>query len=185
MLVIITYQLQSQNGGYSFKWISFYLSIHRCQHGPSGKCFHCVPLEPYDEQYLASADPPIKFLSFHSYIRKMRGGVDKGKFANLENISAKIKPGCKSHPPWPEGICTKCQPNAITLNRQRYRHVDYVQFENPSIVEQFLNYWRNTGNQRIGLMYGKYEHYDKVPLGIQAVVAAIYEPPQVSVVGRG
>ena len=62
---------------------------------------------------------------------------------------------------------------------QRYRHVDYVQFENPFIVEQFLNYWRSTGNQRIGMMYGRYEHHEKVPLGIRASVAAIYEPPQV------
>lgn len=42
----------------------------------------------------------------------------RGKFASLENISCKIKPGCKEHPPWPGGICTKCQPNAVTLQRQ-------------------------------------------------------------------
>uniref|UniRef100_A0A2C9L3G9 RanBP2-type domain-containing protein n=1 Tax=Biomphalaria glabrata TaxID=6526 RepID=A0A2C9L3G9_BIOGL len=89
-----------------------------CRHGPQGKCLHCVPLEPYDQEFLSKCDPPIKFLSFHSYIRKLTGGVDKGKFVNLENLSCKIKPGCKEHPPWPGGICTKCQPSAITLNRQ-------------------------------------------------------------------
>ena len=62
---------------------------------------------------------------------------------------------------------------------QTYRHVDYIQFENPFIVEKFLNYWRNTGNQRIGFMYGRYESHKDVPLGIKAVVSAIYEPPQV------
>lgn len=42
----------------------------------------------------------------------------RGKFVSLENLSCKIKPGCTEHPPWPGGICTKCQPNAVTLNRQ-------------------------------------------------------------------
>ncbi|XP_064627642.1 nuclear protein localization protein 4 homolog [Lineus longissimus] len=149
-----------------------------CRHGPQGKCLHCVPLEPYDEAYLKSRDPPIKFLSFHSYIRKLTGGVDKGKFATLENLSCKIKPGCTEHLPWPGGICTKCQPNAVTLKTQKYRHVDYINFENPVIVERFLNYWRFTGNQRIGILYGRYEPHKDVPLGIKATVAAIYEPPQ-------
>ncbi|XP_033630612.1 nuclear protein localization protein 4 homolog [Asterias rubens] len=153
-----------------------------CHHGANAKCVHCVPLESYDERYLHEHDPPIKHLSFHSHIRKLTGGVDKGKFAFLENISLKIKPGCTEHAPWPGGICTKCQPSAITLNRQTYRHVDNVMFKNPFMFDRFLDYWRKTGNQRVGILYGTYEHHKDVPLGIKATVSAIYEPPQKSTV---
>lgn len=52
-------------------------------------------------------------------------------------------------------------------------------FENPTICDQFLNYWRSTGNQRIGIMFGRYEPHKDIPLGIRAIVSAIYEPPQV------
>ena len=62
---------------------------------------------------------------------------------------------------------------------QRYRHVDYISFENPWMCDRFLNYWRSTGNQRLGIMYGRYEPHKDIPLGIKATVAAIYEPPQV------
>jgi nuclear protein localization family protein 4 len=54
-----------------------------------------------------------------------------------------------------------------------------VSFENPTIVDQFIDYWRRTGNQRSGYLLGRYERYDDVPLGIRAVVVAVYEPPQV------
>lgn len=53
-------------------------------------------------------------------------------------------------------------------------------FENMAIVERFLNYWIKTGHQRIGYLYGTYEPYTDIPLGIRARVAAIYEPPQES-----
>lgn len=47
-------------------------------------------------------------------------------------------------------------------------------------MENFLNYWRTTGHQRAGLLYGYYDVYKDVPLGIKAHVVAIYEPPQES-----
>ncbi|XP_017782702.1 PREDICTED: nuclear protein localization protein 4 homolog [Nicrophorus vespilloides] len=149
-----------------------------CRHNSNSRCFHCSALEPYDEAYLR--EQKINHLSFHSYLRKMTSGVDRGKFLALEDLTCRIRSGCKDHPPWPKGICSKCQPNAVTLNRQVYRHVDNVQFENTKLVERFLNYWRSTGHQRIGFLFGKYEMHTDVPLGIRTTVAAIYEPPQES-----
>ncbi|XP_049535201.1 nuclear protein localization protein 4 homolog [Anopheles darlingi] len=149
-----------------------------CRHNSNGCCVHCSPVEPWDENYLK--EQKIKHFSFHSYLKKLTSGADRGKFVALEDLNCKIKTGCRDHPPWPKGICSKCQPSAITLNRQQYRHVDNVMFENTGIVERFLNYWRTTGHQRIGYLYGTYEIHPDVPLGIRARVAAIYEPQQES-----
>uniref|UniRef100_A0A3B3ZDT2 Nuclear protein localization protein 4 homolog n=1 Tax=Periophthalmus magnuspinnatus TaxID=409849 RepID=A0A3B3ZDT2_9GOBI len=136
-----------------------------CRHGALGKCVHCVPLEV------------IRVIFPHFYLTRDID-VFRGKFAALENISCKIKSGCEGHSPWPEGICTKCQPSAITLNRQKYRHVDNIMFENHTIADRFLDFWRKTGSQRMGYLYGRYTEHKDIPLGIRAEVAAIYEPPQ-------
>ncbi|XP_053671095.1 nuclear protein localization protein 4 homolog [Anopheles nili] len=149
-----------------------------CRHNSNGCCVHCSPLEPWDENYLK--EQKIKHYSFHSFLKKQTSGMTRGKFVAFEDLNCKIKSGCRDHPPWPKGICSKCQPSAITLNRQPYRHVDNVMFENTGIVERFLNYWRTTGHQRIGFLFGMYEIHPDVPLGIRARVAAIYEPPQES-----
>ena len=46
-----------------------------CGHGANGRCLHCLPLEPYNEEYLKERN--IKHLSFHSYVRKLIGEFDK------------------------------------------------------------------------------------------------------------
>ncbi|XP_030035651.1 nuclear protein localization protein 4 homolog [Manduca sexta] len=145
-----------------------------CRHNSKGCCVHCSPLEPWDEGYLKEHN--IKHMSFHAYLRK----ITSKNFISLDELSCKIKPGCTEHPPWPRGICSACQPGAVTLNRQPYRHVDNVLFDHPALVERFLAYWRATGHQRIGFLYGYYERHPDVPLGIRARVCAIYEPPQTS-----
>lgn len=167
----------------------------RCTHCSSnGACIYCAPLEPYDPTYLK--ENGIKFMSFHAYLRKLTR--EKTKFAAIDDINMKIKPGCSKGCVWPKSICSACQPAALTLNRQQYRHVDNIEFENPQIVDEFLAYWRATGSQRAGYLFGRYERYilkvlynelddnillfpsrfPQTPLGIKAVVVAIYEPPQ-------
>ncbi|PJF17737.1 Nuclear protein localization protein [Paramicrosporidium saccamoebae] len=142
-----------------------------CKHGAQGMCSHCQPLEPYDEDYRKSKG--IKHLSFHAHLRKL--GARPG---SLEVPNYRVKEGCPRHAPYPGGICSLCQPPAISLNPQSFRFTDHVEFEQPSLVERFLAGWRGSGYQRFGWLMGRYDVYDEVPLGIKAVVCAIYEPPQ-------
>jgi nuclear protein localization family protein 4 len=44
----------------------------RCHHNKHGKCLNCIPVEPYDEEFLKNRNPPIKHMSFRAYIRKLQ-----------------------------------------------------------------------------------------------------------------
>ena len=73
----------------------------------------------------------------------------------------------------------------LLLTLQKYRHVDNIMFENHTVADRFLDFWRKTGNQHFGYLYGRYTEHKDIPLGIRAEVAAIYEPPQVGLLLGG
>ena len=109
-----------------------------------------------------------------SHMRKLTSGVDKGKFVRLETEKTSKKL---------ENEQTRNlsdMPSSITLNRQPYRHVDNVCFSNREIMERFLEEWRNTGQQQVGWLMGKYVKYDEVPLGIKVCLFIWQEVSQES-----
>lgn len=139
--------------------------------------------QPYDSAY--QTERAIKHLSFQAYLKKVNASAPLSSTSAtyvppLSNPSYQVQVPCSSgsHASWPAGICTKCQPSAVTLSRQTWRMTDHVEFADPSLINGILSFWRSTGTQRFGFLLGRYEPYEKVPMGVKAVVEAIHEPPQ-------
>lgn len=80
--------------------------------------------QPYDASYLE--ENKIKHMSFHAYLRQhsaaqhsKNSAAPGNNLPPLDEQDFKVKVPCSGgHAPWPEGICTKCQPSAITLQSQ-------------------------------------------------------------------
>ncbi|KAJ7655190.1 NPL4 family-domain-containing protein [Mycena polygramma] len=153
-----------------------------CTHATNGMCDYCMPLEPYNALY--HKEHAIKHLSYHAYLKQISpksssSATSTSSLPPLTPLSYKVKVPCPSgHPSWPSGICTSCQPSAITLQSQPFRMVDHLEIASTDVIDRFLHAWRSTGFQRFGWLIGRYQPYDKVPMGVKAVVEAIYEPPQ-------
>lgn len=146
-----------------------------CRHGEKGMCEYCQPLDPWNEEY--QFQKGIKHLSYFAYVKKLQHDDPKIIYP-LEEPDYRIKRCSSGHEPWPHGICSKCQVSAVSLQLQRFRMVDHVEFANPSIVSEFIDWWRNTNTQRIGFLIGRYEPYEQIPLGIKANVQYIWECDQ-------
>lgn len=64
-------------------------------------------------------------MSFHAYLKsinkanKQLNELNSKFIPPLEEPDFRVKTNCSGgHAPWPEGICTKCQPGAVTLALQ-------------------------------------------------------------------
>lgn len=154
-----------------------------CKHGANAMCDYCMPLEPYDAEYHTKHS--IKHLSYNAHLRKVTPKASSTASVTsvlppLNPPSYKVKDPCPTggHPPWPAGICTACQPSAITLQSQPFRMVDHLEIASEIVIDRFLEAWRKTGTQRFGWLIGHYEPYPDVPMGVKAVVEAIHEPLQ-------
>jgi nuclear protein localization family protein 4 len=143
------------------------------------------PFQPYDAAY--HSEQKIKHLSFHAHLRQLTGSqsasasaTSAGSLPPLTPLNYRVLTPCPSgaHGDWPAGICSKCQPSAITLQSQPFRLVDHVEFATPGLIDRFLEGWRKSGTQRVGWLVGRYDRYESVPMGVKAVVEAIVEPEQ-------
>ena len=149
----------------------------KCNHGPGGECPNCV-----DKNLISNA----KHISFDQYINDKKQqckGTHESSSVCINcmppsQLSYLKKKFCPNHPQ--EMCCNKCMPPNAILNRQTYRHVDYVSFMNKEELDQFLNPWIKGffETQRMAYLFGYYAKDPNYKDGVRAVVETLYMPPQ-------
>ena len=81
-------------------WFGGILKFHRarCRHGAGQQCIHCCPLNPFDERVQQNAKVPVKFMSFHTYLKKLTSGADRyvcmsrSAVKQMANVLTKLRP---------------------------------------------------------------------------------------------
>ncbi len=150
----------------------------KCNHGPGGECPNCV-----DKNLISNA----KHISFDQFINDKKQqckGTHESSSVCINcmppaQLSYTKKKNCPNHPP--EMCCNKCMPPNAILNRQTYRHVDYVSFMNKEELDQFLAPWIKGffQTQRMAYLFGYYAKDPNYKDGVRAIVETLYEPPQI------
>lgn len=146
-----------------------------CKHGDNAKCTHCMDIAPWNAQdHEQFKDMNLKHISFASWLRQKQYNSPNNPVF-LEDTNYKILN---------DGSVTSKERLSVRLERQPYRHVDHIEFDDPGMINRFLNKWRADGKQVCGYLYGKYiVDPSGIPLGIRTIVSAIYVPPQLEVDG--
>ncbi|KAM0673028.1 nuclear protein localization protein 4 [Gurleya vavrai] len=136
-----------------------------CNHDSNAMCSNCAPLDPWDMNY--HKENKIKYLSFNSYLE-----MHKKEKILLEPLNYEKKE-CDRH--GNNVVCSSCQQKSVALMPQVYRMIDHIEFDNRSVIDYFVSFWRGSNRQRVGFLIGKEENYDLVPMGKKVKVSWIYE----------
>jgi hypothetical protein len=160
-----------------------------CDKSKGQECIYCVD------------KGPVSNANFVPYAFFMRERAARCKFSHPPSqscascapppaLSYRGKPNCpKGHRPWPLGVCLSCAPPNAIFRLQRYRHTDFVSFQDARVVVEFYQRWArfNKNSQRVGILFGRYSEDADAELGVATVraeVEAVYEPPQEAQVGN-
>ncbi len=149
--------LDAQDG-----WVKQKRDERTCfRHAVNGSCVHCMPVPPWA---ILTIEPwkseGVKLIPFTSWLRhrdqgrgECRHTKQPGVFCQncrplTEDVYTAKK--CDRHEPWPKGVCSYCKPDTIRIQRQEYRHVDHVVFENKEVIGALIGAFMQNGCQRGG-----------------------------------